>query len=229
MWHPPVNVVENPDLRNHAAVFIDRVDAGKQLAALLHDWRGRDAIVIAIPAGGVPLGIVVAKELGLPFNVMVVSKMTLPWNTEAGYGAMAADGTVQVNQALVAATGMDADAVENGIELTRKKVAQREQHYRQLIAARPLRHKSVILVDDGLASGFTLRVAIDSARARHAGDIVVAVPTGLHISIDRVARECDRLYCVNIREGLRFAVADAYRQWTDVSEEEVVELLKQAA
>lgn len=227
MWHPPVNVTENPELRNRSTVFAERTDAGNQLAKLMHEWRNRDAVVAAIPAGGVPVGIAVSQALELPFDVLVVSKMTLPWNSEAGYGAMAADGTVQVNQALVAATGLDADAVDNGIEVTRKKVAQREQRYRELVPQHTFQDKSVILVDDGLASGFTMRVAIESTRNRKAEKVIVAVPTGHHTAIERVARNCDRLYCANIREGFRFAVADAYRHWSDVSETEVVDLLKQ--
>ena len=227
MWHPPINVTENSELRNRSAVFADRTDAGKQLAELMRRWRKRDAIVAAIPAGGVPVAIAVSQELGLPFDVLVVSKMTLPWNTEAGYGAMAADGTVQVNQALVASTGLDNDAVENGIEVTRKKVAQREQRYRELVPQHTFQDKSVILVDDGLASGFTMRVAIESTRNRKAEKVIVAVPTGHNTAIERVAKDCDQLYCANIREGFRFAVADAYQHWADVSETEVVNLFKQ--
>ena len=228
MWRPPINVIESPELHNRSTVFADRKDAGNELADLLGDYRGSDALVAAIPAGGVPIGAVVSKTLQLAFDVLVVSKMTLPWNTEAGYGAMSSDGTVRVNQALVGTIGLDADAVDGGIEITRKKVAKRELQYHELITPKSFKNKTVIIVDDGIASGFTLQVAIESARNRNAKEVIVAVPTGHSASIERIAKECDKLYCVNIREGFRFAVADAYKHWTDVSEDEVRNLLLQA-
>ena len=227
MWQPPVNVTENPALHNRGPVFTDRLDAGTQLAKLLSDRQDSDAIICAIPAGGVPVGIAVARELALTFDVLVVSKMTLPWNTEAGFGAMATDGTSLLNLELVDATGLDNDEITRATDATRAKVARREKHYREIIRKQDLANRAVILVDDGLASGFTLRVAIESAKNQNAKHIAVAVPTGHSASVESVATECDWLFCANVREGLRFAVADAYRQWTDVSEDEVVQLLEQ--
>jgi putative phosphoribosyl transferase len=226
MWHPPNNVTENPALRNRGPVFRNRSDAGKQLSDLLSEWRNSDAIVCAIPAGGVPVAVEVSRSLALPLDVLVVSKMTLPWNTEAGFGAMAADGTALINEELVKATGLDPVAMDRRTELTRTKVTAREKHYHQLIPTIEMTGKDVILVDDGLASGFTLRVAIASARARNVASVIVAVPTGHSTSVEHVAQECDRLYCANVREGMRFAVADAYETWADVSEEKVIDLLE---
>jgi putative phosphoribosyl transferase len=227
MWQLPANVTENPALHNRGPVFDDRLDAGTQLAKLLPDRQGSDAIICAIPAGGVPVGIAVARELALRFDVLVVSKMTLPWNTEAGFGAMAADGTSLLNQELVDTTDLDNDAITRATDSTRAKVLRREEHYHQVIPKQGLANREVILVDDGLASGFTLRVAIESAKSQKAKHIAVAVPTGHSASVERVAALCDQVYCANVREGMRFAVADAYREWTDVSEEEVVQLLEQ--
>ena len=141
---------------------------------------------------------------------------------------MSAEGILRVNEAVVAATGLDRDTVDAGIERTRKKVKKRELYYHQYIEAQLLAGRSVIIVDDGLASGFTLRVAIESAQARGATKVVVSVPTGPSMSIDALARDCDRIYCANIREGVRFAVADAYQRWCDVSEDEVFKLLEEA-
>jgi putative phosphoribosyl transferase len=227
MWPAPLNVTENPALHNRGPVFGDRDDAGMQLAALLSGHRENDAIVCAIPAGGVPVGLAVARELALTFDVLVVSKMTLPWNTEAGFGAIAADGTSMLNQAVIDATGLDKDAINKATDSTRAKVRHREKHYREIISKQDLTNRAVILVDDGLASGFTLRVAIESAKSQKAKHIAVAVPTGHSASVEQVATECDWLYCANVREGMRFAVADAYHQWTDVSESDVAKLLAQ--
>ena len=227
MWHPPANVTEDPALHNRGPVFTDRIDAGKQLAALLSGRHKSDAIVCAIPAGGVPVGITVARELALTFDVLVVSKMTLPWNSEAGFGAMTTDGTSMLNRALIDAIGLDKNAINDATDSTRAKVLRREKNYREIIGKQDMTNREVILVDDGLASGFTLRVAIESARSQKAKHVVVAVPTGHSASVELIAAECDWLVCANVREGMRFAVADAYQQWTDVSEGEVVQLLEQ--
>ncbi len=226
MWHPPGNLSENPALHNRGQVFRDRADAGMQLGELLDDWRGSEAIVCAIPAGGVPVAFEMALQLRLHLDVLVVSKMTLPWNSEAGFGAMTADGVSLLNNELIRAIGLTQAQIQARTVKTSNKVAQRERRYHQLIARQDLSGQDVILVDDGLASGFTLRVAIMSARKQKARTVMVAVPTGHSTSVERVAPECDHLYCINVREGLRFAVADAYETWTDVSEEEVIALLE---
>ena len=226
MWHLPENVTENPALRNRSQVFRDRADAGKQLGELLGSWHDSEAIVCAIPAGGVPVAFEMALQLRLRLDVLVVSKMTLPWNTEAGFGAVAADGVSLLNNELIRAIGLTQAQIQASTEKTRNKVAQRERRYHQLITRQDLSGQDVILVDDGLASGFTLRVAIMSARKQKARTVMVAVPTGHNTSVDRMAPECDHIYCINVREGLRFAVADAYETWTDVSEEEVITILE---
>jgi len=103
------------------------------------------------------------------------------------------------------------------VELGNQKVARREQTYRQQLPPVALEHRHVIIVDDGLASGFTMRVAIASARKQHAAEIMVAIPTAHAESVVDVAQRCDHVYCANVREGLRYAVADAYGVWKEKS------------
>lgn len=227
MWHPPENLTEDPALRNRSPVFQDRADAGEQLAALLAGWRNSDAIVCAVPAGGVPVAIAIARALLLPLDVLVVSKMTLPWNSEVGFGAMAADGAIQINQELVSAVGLTREQIVDRMRETQLKVLRREQRYHEILEKQRLASRDVLLVDDGLASGFTLRVAIAAAQSQRPSSVAVAVPTGHSTSLGRVAKDCDRLYCANVREGFRFAVADAYQSWADVSEREVIETLEE--
>lgn len=227
MWQPPGNVIENPALRNCATVFHDRSDAGRQLAGLLDRYQKNAALVVAVPAGGIPVALALARHLALAVDVLVVSKMTLPWNTEVGFGAIAADGTMRINQDFVDAFKLSPGTIKEGIDITRQKVARREKQFHELITSQSYKNKTVILVDDGLASGFTMCVAIESARKQGANNIVVAVPTGNNVSIERVACDCDQLYCANIRQGRRFAVADAYESWTDVNEDEVLGWLPQ--
>jgi predicted phosphoribosyltransferase len=184
-------------------------------------------IILAVPAGGVPIGVVMAEKTGLDFDVAVVSKITLPWNTEAGYGAVAFDGTVKLNKDLVRRVNLTAEDVKKGIEKTTAKVARRVKKLRGRKLFPDLGNRSAILVDDGLASGFTMRVAVTALRNAGAGRIVVAVPTGHRRSVEMIAREVDKLYCANIRGGLSYAVASAYRHWSDVAEEDVVKILEQ--
>ena len=114
-------IVELQELRNRVKVFRDREHAGEVLAGMLAEYRGTDTWVLGILAGGVPVAAVVSRALDLPLDVAVVSKITLPWNPEMGYGAVAFDGTVQLNEALIKALGLGHRDVETGIARTREK------------------------------------------------------------------------------------------------------------
>lgn len=211
-------VFDLPELRDQARVFRDRVHAGVVLAGMLEAWRDTDALLLAIPAGGVPVAAAIAQRLALPLDLAVVSKITLPWNTESGYGAVAFDGTVRLNRDLITALDLPDTVVQEGAAHTQDKVARR---VRELCGDRrlpDLARRTVILVDDGLASGFTMRTAVDALRRLAAHRILVAVPTGHARSVVRIAAVVDSLYCPNIRHGPRFAVADAYEKWSDVDE-----------
>jgi len=184
-----------------------------------------NAIVLAVPAGGVPVGREVARRLNLPLDLLVVSKITLPWDTEAGYGAVAFDGTVRINEALLRRLRLSREEVEQGISRTREKVDRRQGLLRGGRPPPDLTERSVIVVDDGLASGYTMSVGVEALRKSGVGKIMVAVPTGHLDSVERVAREAEFIYCANIRGGWRFAVADAYQRWSDVADEELIEMV----
>jgi predicted phosphoribosyltransferase len=192
---------------------------------MLASYGKTDTIVLGIPAGGVPVGVIIAKQLNLPFDVSVVSKITLPWNTEAGYGAVAFDGTVKLNQELLSRLGLSEEEIKESIEKTASKVASRLQALRWGQPFPRLAGRSVILVDDGIASGFTMLTAIEALRGAKAEHIVVAVPTGHSGAVQKIAVKVETFYCANLRGGWRFAVADAYGQWSDVREEEIISIL----
>ena len=218
-------IVELPELRNRVKVFHDREHAGEVLAGMLAEYRGTDTRVLGILAGGVPVAAAISRALDLPLDVAVVSKITLPWNTEAGYGAVAFDGTVCLNQDLVESLALGEAVVNDGIARTRDKVDAR---LKRLRGGRPfpdLRRQAAIAVDDGLASGYTLHAALAALRRLDTEKIIVAVPTGHADSVRRIAAECAAVYCANIREGRSFAVADAYERWTDVAEETAAGIL----
>ena len=221
----PANVVDLPDLRDQVGVFRNRNHAGEILAGMLEVYSDSDAMVMAIPAGGVPVGKVLAEKLSLPFDLAVVNKITLPWNTEVGYGAVAFDGSVRLNNDLVARLGLTDEEIQQGISKTSAKVTHRVKNLRGEQALPDLSASQIILVDDGLASGFTMYVAVEAVQKAGMTSITVAVPTGHQRSVVSIAGEVDTLYCANMRGGYHFAVADAYLRWSDAGEKEVVSLL----
>jgi putative phosphoribosyl transferase len=218
-------IFDLPEFRNRTHVFLDRKGAGRVLATLLGSYRESDAIVLALPAGGLAVAVVTAKELGLVLDVAIVSKITLPWNTEAGYGAVAFDGTVMLNEELLTRLHLTSEEIQQGISKTEEKVHRR---MKKLRGDRPMPdlHRPIILVDDGLASGFTLRTAIEALRKAGSRQIILAIPTAHKESLQSVAERVHAVYCPNIRQGPAFAVADAYEHWRDLDEEEVMSLLE---
>jgi len=222
--HP--KIFDLPKLRNRLGVFQDRASAGKALAGMLVEYRDSDAIVMGIPAGGMAVAVEIARELNLALDVAVVSKITLSWNSEVGYGAVAFDGTVLLNEELLSRLNLSDQEIQNGIEKTEQKVSRRVTMFR---GDRPLPDFSrpILLVDDGLASGFTLRVAIKALRRNGATNLILAVPTAHLESVQRVVEEVEAIYCPNLRSGLSFAVAEAYEQWSDLDEQEVIRILQQ--
>jgi putative phosphoribosyl transferase len=217
--------VELMEYRNRLRIFRDRPHAGEILAKMLAADAPDNAIVLAVPAGGVPVGREVAERLNLPLDLLVVSKITLPWDSEAGYGAVAFDGTVRINQGLVQRLRLSREEVEQGIDRTREKVGRRQVLLRRGRPFPDLAERPVIVVDDGLASGYTLSVGVEALRRHGAQKIQVAVPTGHVDSVERLARETAGIYCANVRSGWGFAVADAYERWSDVAEEELMKMV----
>jgi predicted phosphoribosyltransferase len=221
--HP--KLFDLPKLRHRLRVFHDRASAGKVLAGMLEEFRGRDVMVMGIPAGGVAVAVEIARALHLPLDIAVVSKITLPWNTEAGYGAVAFDGTVLLNEELLSRLNLSDQEIQTGIKKTEQKVSKRVTMFRGDRPS-PDFKRSIILVDDGLASGFTLRVAIKALRRSGVTHLVLAVPTAHSESVQRMLEEVEAIYCPNLRSGLSFAVADAYERWSDLDEQEVTKLLQ---
>jgi putative phosphoribosyl transferase len=222
--HP--KIFDLPKLRNRLRVFHDRASAGKVLADMLEEFRDSNVMVMGIPAGGMAVAVEIARELHLPLDIAVVSKITLPWNTEAGYGAVAFDGTVILNEELLSRLNLSDQEIQTGIKNTEQKVSRRVALFRGDRPSPDFR-RPVILVDDGLASGFTLRVAIKALRRNGATNLILAVPTAHSESVQAILEEVDAIYCPNLRSGLSFAVADAYERWSDLGEQEAIRILQE--
>ncbi|MGE5892856.1 MAG: phosphoribosyltransferase [bacterium] len=219
-------LVEDEFLRNRSHVFKDRSDAGKRLAAHLQDYRGTDALIVAIPSGGVPVAWEIHDSLEIGLDLIITRKVPIPWNTEAGFGAVNLDGDVILNEDLLRTLNLSDEIVDYQIKKTLKTISERERIFRKDKEFPPLKDRTLILVDDGLASGYTMRAAIDFVRKRSPYHVIIAVPTGSYATILRLMPSVDTIVCPNVREGYPFAVADAYRHWYDLTDSDVVDILE---
>jgi putative phosphoribosyl transferase len=209
--------------------FKDRRDAGRQLARRLSDFAGRNnLIVLGLPRGGVPVAFEVAQALGAPLDVFIVRKLGVPGHEELAMGAITADGVQVLNWEILRMLP-DADAVlarVAGVE--RCECERREKEYRAGRPALDLTGRTVVLVDDGFATGATMRAAVAGARARGVARIIVAAPVGARETCQALAREADEVVCL-IGPPEFFAVGQFYVDFSQTPDEEVRGLLIQAA
>lgn len=220
------HVIDVPEYRDRRFIFRDRLHAGELLAERLCSLDLKNVQLLAIPSGGVPVGYAVAKRLHVPLDITIVRKIQIPWNTEAGFGALAWDGTLILNEPLISRLGLPAHVIEQGISRTEAVIRERMKKFRGDRPMPNLQGRQVVLVDDGLASGFTMLAAARSVKKGSPSKVVVAVPTGSEGAVELVEPNVDALLCLNIRGGPIFAVADAYQDWYDLSDEETISFLK---
>ena len=218
-------VFEDRSLRNRVYVFKNREEAGKLLARKLASAVSPGAWVLAIPAGGVPVGLQIAGALHLPFDLLIVRKIQIPGNTEAGFGAMGPDGEVILNDQLLRRLRLSEEEIREQIDAARRVMVDRDQLFRRGRPFPDIKDKPIVLVDDGLASGFSMMQALKFLKKREPGKVVVAVPTAPEQSVNRLLPFADEVYCLNIRTHLSFAVAEAYENWYDLTDPEVISLL----
>ena len=220
-------LIEDTKLRNRPYIFKDRAEAGKFLAAMLGNYASSNALVLAIPAGGVPVAYELARNLDLAMDIVIVRKIQIPGNTEAGLGAMGPDGEVIFNEMLLRSLRLSKKEVEQQVEKTKTVLEARNRLFRKDKPFPDLNGMTVIVADDGLASGYTMSEAIRFVKRKLAKKIIAAIPTASESAIELLLPLVDELYCPNIR-GYPFAVAEAYKEWHDLSDEEVLLFLKKA-
>ncbi len=206
--------------------YKNREDAGRLLASRLADYRDRNPIVLAVPNGGVPVAAVIARELGAELYLMIVRKLQIPENPEAGFGALTSDGFLLLNENLLRHLALAESDIQRQREKALRSIRLRQELFGRRAVLPPLKGRTVILVDDGLASGFTMEAAVKSVKSRDAGEIVVAVPTSSMSAYRRLEQKADRIVCPDISRLPVFAVANAYEKWYDVDEQEVIEILE---
>ena len=222
-------IVDEPSLRDRVHVFDDRLHAGELLAEKLEVYREMEGVyVLAIPAGGVQVAFVVAKRLNIPLDVVVIRKIHVPWNREAGFGAVSWDGIIFLNEPLVAALGLTKEDIDRCVAEEKEIIRMRLKKFRGGRPFPDLREKTAIIVDDGLASGFSMLTTVKAIERRKPREMVVAIPTAPISAIQLIRPHVDKVVCLNIRSGPFFAVADAYKLWYDLEDEDVIEVLNQA-
>ena len=209
-------------------VFRDRVEAGDVLAAWLGHYAGRpEVLVLALPRGGVPVAARVAEALGAPLDVFVVRKLGVPGHEELAMGAIASGGVLVRNEEVVGKLGLGEHDLRRVAEVERRELARRERSYREGRAPPDLAGRVVILVDDGLATGSTMRAAVEAARRLGPARVVVAVPTAPASTCQHLREVADEVVCATTPRPFR-AVGNSYRSFPQTSDEEVRSLLEAA-
>jgi putative phosphoribosyl transferase len=210
-------------------VFADRTQAGQSLARQLAGYKGRDGLVIlGLPRGGVVVAFEVAKALDAPLDVYVVRKLGVPGQEELAFGAIATGGVRVLNPDVVRAAGLDQAQIDAVAAREQTEMERRERAYRGDSVPHELAGKTVILVDDGLATGASMRTAIRSLQAHHPAWIAMAVPTAPRSTCLDLEREVDEAVCVMTPEPF-FGVGQWYTDFSQTSDAEVIDLLRAAA
>jgi predicted phosphoribosyltransferase len=212
-------------LASEAIIFLDREDAGRQLAGrLAEECFADDVLVLGLPRGGVPVAYEIAVALNAPLDVFMVRKLGAPFNPELAVGAIASGGVAIYNERLLDQLGLD----EESLKMTRREaeieLERREQKYRGGQPPPAIDGKCVILVDDGIATGATMRAAVDAVRLLGAASIVVAVPTAAADSVRQLQASVDRVIALSTPEPY-MAVGAWYQNFQQLSDEQVIQLL----
>jgi len=208
--------------------FKNRPQAGKLLARRLTVYAERpDVIILALPRGGVPVAASIANILNVPLDVMLVRKLGVPGNEELAMGAIASGGTPVTTPDVVQMFGLTTDVIEAAAARESREIARREVAYREGSAPPELKDRTVILVDDGLATGATMLAAARATRIEHPAHIVIAVPVGPPDTCSLLSAEADEIICLTTPHPF-FAVGQWYEDFAQTTDEEVIQLLHEA-
>jgi len=207
-------------------IFKNRTDAGIRLAASLSEYAGTDSIVIAIPRGGVVIGCEVARALGLPLDVVVPRKIGAPGQPEYGIGAVAGEDICVLDESVISYLHVSDQYIKEESERQRKEIGRRVGAYRKDRPPLNLTEKTAILVDDGIATGYTTLAAMEEVRRKSPKKLVLAVPVAPPEVLDRLRTIADELVVLETPDPF-YAVGSWYQEFDQVSDEEVIRLLAQ--
>jgi putative phosphoribosyl transferase len=210
------------------ALFRDRREAGARLAERLEHLRAESPVVLGLPRGGVPVAYEVATRLGAPLDVIVVRKLGVPFQPELGMGAVGEDGVIVLNDDVLRLTRVRDDELARIEARERQEVERRARRFRGGRPRVDVTERTAVIVDDGIATGGSARAALRVARAQGARRVVLAVPVGSPDTVAEMRQEADEVVCVETPFGF-LAVGQAYANFTQPTDEEVVRLLAEAA
>jgi putative phosphoribosyl transferase len=209
-------------------IFKNRHEAGQRLALCLRKYAKRkDVVVLGVPRGGVPVASEVAKKLNLPLDIFVLRKLGVPGHEELAFGAIGSGGVRVLNREIVDSLGLSDLVIEMVTRAERSELDRREQIYRGGLPPLDVRGKTVILVDDGIATGSSLSAGVRALRQMQPAAIVIAAPIAPQSTVTRLRRDVDDVVCVAIPEPF-YGVGQFYHDFSQVSDEEVNELLEHA-
>lgn len=207
-------------------IFKDRIEAGQKLAKALKKYkRQKDTIILALPRGGVVTGFEVARALDLPLDLVVPRKIGAPGNPEFAIGAITEEGEGIFNEEVIRDYRISKEYINRIVEEEKKEAQRRLKAYRGDRPPLDLKDKTIIIVDDGIATGLTMRAAIKSCKKKDPKKIVVAVPCGAKDSIDQIKKEADEVICLHAPIFFG-AVGAFYREFPQTTDEEVIEIIK---
>ena len=207
--------------------YKDRSEAGRVLAQELDNIQFESPpVVLAIPNGGIPVGVEIAESLDAELDAIIVRKLQVPGNPEAGFGALTSHGSLILNDRLVRRIGLNQRQIDMVVKQTEGQIERRKADYRGLVSIVDPSERDVILVDDGIASGYTMMAAIESVRTLSPRSITVASPTASQRAAELIREKIRNLVCPRVESGFIFAVANAYQNWYDVPDREVVDILE---
>ncbi len=208
-------------------MFTNRSSAGKELAEALSAYEGReDTIVLALPRGGVPVAFEVAQRLRLPLDVLVTRKIGVPGHKELAMGAISSGGVRVMNDDVVRMSGVSESQIQDVVDTEKRRAQQQEESFRGNKDALSARGKRVILVDDGLATGASMRAALKSVQAQEPAQTIVAVPVGSPDSVRAFEQKADKVVCLQAPASFQ-AVGQFYSVFDQTTDEEVRQLLKE--
>jgi predicted phosphoribosyltransferase len=209
-------------------MFRDREDAGRQLAERLKDADLRDPLVLGIPRGGVVTGAALARALGADLDVVLAHKLRSPLQPELAFGAIGEDGEIYINHHIEQAAAITDQYLEYESKRQKAEIQRRQKLFRTVRPAAAIRDRSVILTDDGIATGSTMLAAMEVVKGRDPHEVIVAIPVAPPERINAIDQRCDRFICLHTPVAF-WAVGQFYESFDPVEDDQVVELLREFA
>lgn len=206
-------------------LYEDRTDAGRRLAGLLTKYKSSQTILMGVACGGVPVAASVGKELDLPWNIIVSHKLPVPWYPQAGFGAMAADCTSVLNEAMLHSLRLSRHKIDDVIGSVKSTVQQQASLYEHEIQSVDINSKTVIVIDDVLKSGYTMLAAIKSVRSKQPEKVVIASPVASRFAANMVESAADDLFFGFVSPAIPFSPSDFYLSWPELSDSDILHLI----